>query len=99
MCKEAQSSDARVGVRVNSCDTNVWRGIHHVCLCGMPYGGGRPQIQCESHLLTNGRVGRDSEYGLVGQQPRGDRLRATQSGIPKCRRTGIDIIEPGREGD
>ena len=60
MREEPRSSNARVGVRVNSCDTNFWRGIHHVCLCRMPYRGGRPQIQGESHLLTNGRVRCDS---------------------------------------
>jgi len=93
MREEARSSNARAGVRVNCCDTSVWRGIHYICLYGMPYGGGRLQVQGESHLFTNGRVRCDSGYGLVGQQPCGDRLRATQGGVSRCRRTGIDIIQ------
>jgi len=72
MCEEARSSDAKAGMRVDSRDTSVWRGIHHVCLCGMPYRGGRSQVQGQSHMLTNGGVKCHSGYGLVGQQPCGD---------------------------
>jgi len=56
-------------LRADCCDTNVWRGIHHFCLCGMPYGSGRPQVQGESHLLADGGSGRDSGDGLAISQP------------------------------
>jgi len=36
MREEARSNDARAGVRVNCCDSSVWRGIHHVCLLRCP---------------------------------------------------------------
>jgi len=44
MREEAQISDAIVGVRADSCDPNVWRGIHHFCVRGVPYGGGRFKV-------------------------------------------------------
>jgi len=59
-------------MRELACDLIVATPIHHVCLCGMPYRGGRPQVQGQSHLLTNGGVRCHSGYGLVCQQPCGD---------------------------
>jgi len=60
MREEAQTCNARVRVRVDSCDISIWRGTHQFYLFGMPYGSGRPEVQGESHLLTDGGTERDS---------------------------------------
>jgi len=58
------------------------------------FGSGRPQVQGESHLLANGRLGRDSGNGLAVRQSCCYRLQTTQCDFSRDIRAGVYLI-PG----